>query len=188
MGVLVTDIVSQVHWRPQIGDPTVLGWVTVGAYAVAAVACGLAARRVGRPWLGMAVVMVLLCVNKQLDLQSLLTDLGRIVARAQGWYRERRVVQRDVIVGMLALSLGGASWVLLRWREFWSHHRLLFGGLVFLGTFIAVRAISFHHVDRLLKTQFIGVRTNGVLELTGIGLVTAAAVLAKPRTPSDTVG
>ena len=177
----MSDFISQLHWRPQIGDPTALGWLTVAAYAAATAACWRAARRVGRPWLAMAVVMGLLCVNKQLDLQSLLTDIGRVTARAQGWYRERRIVQRDAIIMTLALSLGGAAWVLFKWRAFWSNHRLLFAGLVFLGCFIAVRAISFHHVDRLLKTQFIGVRTNGVLELTGIGLVAAAAWFARPQ-------
>ena len=30
-------------WRPGIGDPTALGWITVAAYLLGAVACGRAA-------------------------------------------------------------------------------------------------------------------------------------------------
>jgi len=96
------DYLQQITWRPGIGDPTVMGWVTVGAYAVAAAVAGVAAHRArgaaaphpgpDRTWLLVAGLMALLCVNKQLDLQSLFTDLGRVLAREQGWYARRREV------------------------------------------------------------------------------------------------
>jgi len=163
-----------------------MGWLTVAAYAAAAVACGSAARRTGaapgrdaRPWLAMTAVMALLCLNKQLDLQSLVTDLGRVVARNRGWYAERREVQRAVVLGTLAVSVSGAVFVLSRFRQFWLNNRLLFAGLTLLSTFIAVRAISFHHVDTLLKTRVIGVKVNWFLELSGIALVWLAAVRAR---------
>ena len=43
-------------------------------------------------------------------------------------------------------------------------------------TFIAVRAVSFHHVDVFLKSAVGGVRMNWALELGGIFLIGLAAV------------
>jgi hypothetical protein len=47
--------------------------------------------------------------------------------------------------------------------------------MLFLLTFIVVRAISFHHFDMFISTRVLGVRMNWVLELTGVFLVSLAA-------------
>jgi len=83
-----------------------MGWLTVVAYGLAAAACLFAAMRASAVpgsekglkartiWIIMTVLMTLLCINKQLDLQSLITDIGRVVARHEGWYQERRSFQK----------------------------------------------------------------------------------------------
>src|SRR3569833_3825399 len=87
------------HWRPGIGDPTVVGWVTVIAYAVAAVLCLQSALRIlhvkdAGPrvvfWSVLAVIMLLLGINKQLDLQTWFTLEGKKLALSEGWYNHRR--------------------------------------------------------------------------------------------------
>lgn len=181
------NLLNEIHWRPEIGDPTPMGWFTVLAYGIAALTCWLAAVRTGRApgtekgsrglWLCVAAFMGFLCINKQLDLQSLLTDIGRVIAWKQGWYENRREFQMHFILGLLALSASTTLYLIIRFRTFWRRHFLLASGLVFLCTFIAVRAVSFHHVDVLLKTQVAGVRINWVLELTGIALVWLAAMM-----------
>lgn len=79
------NLLHEIQWRPTIGDPTFMGWFTVAMYAVAMV---LAARvwwiKKKRAWLFVAIVMAGLCVNKQFDLQSLFTDIGRVIAWHQG--------------------------------------------------------------------------------------------------------
>jgi hypothetical protein len=85
------------QWRPGIGDPTPLGWATVVAYLAASWACCRAAaaerrsahrgRNSTRPfWSSLGLLLLLLGLNKQLDLQSALTAFGRRLAREQGWY------------------------------------------------------------------------------------------------------
>jgi hypothetical protein len=184
--------IERLSWRPEIGDPSVIGWITVVAYAVATMCCASAARRVDRAspgavadrkkWMMVAAVMASLCVNKQLDLQSLLTDLARVLARHQGWYEERREVQKVVLLTVLAVSCGGFTAVILWFRRFWAQNLMLLIGLVILLFFVAERAISFHHLDQLLRTQFIGVNMNWFLELSAIALITAAAVREARRT------
>jgi hypothetical protein len=172
------DLLLRIKWRPEIGDPTFMGWFTVGAYLVAALLAWRAAKvepNGRRLWLGVAVLMALLCINKQFDLQSLLTDIGREIARYGGWYGERRKVQKLFVLGVIAGSGLFGCWFAWRFRVFLLGHKLLSFGLLFLLTFIVVRAISFHHVDVFLKDGIGGVRWNWILELTGILLVAAAA-------------
>jgi hypothetical protein len=180
------DLIDLVQWRPGIGDPSLMGWVTVAAYALAAItALGAArrARRLADPaddsraiWIAVATLMALLCVNKQLDLQSLLTDVGRVIARRDGWYDHRRDVQKWFLAAAVGTALVMSVFVLVAFREFWARHVLLAAGLLFLLTFIAVRAISFHHFDEVLGTTLIGMRVNWILELGGIGMIGWAAL------------
>ena len=88
------------RWSPQIGDPTVAGWGTVVAYAVCAVLGFMALTRAQDKrerifWGLVTLAMLSLGVNKQLDLQSMLTAAGRCLSQLQGWYEERRVFQRN---------------------------------------------------------------------------------------------
>src|SRR5580693_6074196 len=96
VGLLLIAAVEGGRWKPGIGDPTVMGWVTVAAYFVAVIGCFLAAWREPLPdgtrrprsrpskfWLALAALMVALGINKQLDLQSLATQIGRDAIR--GW-------------------------------------------------------------------------------------------------------
>ena len=182
------DVITELQWRPTIGDPTVMGWFTVTAYAAGGVLAALSgwaarsgdaahqgARNNGRLWLAVAVVMAYLCVNKQFDLQSLLTDIGRVTARHQGWYGQRRVFQKWFVAGLLAGAGAFACWFIWRCRAFWNGHRLLAAGSLFLLTFIVVRAVSFHHVDAILGTRLFDFKVNWALELTGILLISVAA-------------
>ena len=123
------------RWRPGIGDPTVVGWLTVVAYLVAALGCGRAAWREpgpggrGRPgpstfWLCLAAMMVLLGINKQLDLQSLFTWVGRRVLAGRGLYQDRRQFQALFIGGVAAscvVALGLSLW----WARRVLRHRWL---------------------------------------------------------------
>ncbi len=172
----------KIRWRPGIGDPSLMGWITVAAYAFAAVLAWRAwSRDHNRVWLGVTVLMAFLCVNKQFDLQSLFTDIGRVFARRDGWYEKRRVFQKIFVTGVLAGSGCLVAWVAWKCRAFIAGHKLLVAGLFFLLTFIVVRAASFHHVDVFLKsTSAGGLRMNWILELSGIALVALAAWRKRP--------
>lgn len=180
-------------WRPGIGDPTLMGWVTVAAYFGAALLCLrelMAARREDGArdktffWGTLTVLLIFLGFNKQLDLQTLLTLTARRIAIAQGWYENRRVVQ---VVFVMIVGIGGALsvWGMRRLVRKHADLRLPLMGFVVLLVFIVARAASFHHIDQLINFRLAGVRMNWVLELSAIALVAAGAWSARKRPRND---
>ena len=165
-------------WTPRIGDPSVLGWFTVASYFLAGILCLRAADHDANAknlWYALGLGLVFLGVNKQLDLQTLLTQVGREFARSGHWYDRRRDVQR-LFVGVIALTLAlSAVTIVLVFRSRSLQFRMASIGFVFLAAFVCIRAASFHHVDRFLKLYFLGARFNWIFELGGISLIGLAA-------------
>lgn len=168
-------------WRPQIGDPELTGWLTVLAYLICTVLSAQVWRRLkgrrGRSFWGvMAVVMLLLAINKQLDLQSAMTATGRCLALAQGWYETRRPVQVAVIVAMLiAMPLALLIGMRLMRGQLRSNGVALLG-LAVLCSFVAIRAVGFHRMDALIGHREFGISTNFLLENAGLLLIALNAV------------
>jgi hypothetical protein len=119
---------------------------------------------------------LLLGVNKQLDLQSALTALGRYVAREQGWYDRRQELQIVFIIVVAALGCAALAWLAWLVRRASRGRLLAIIGLIVVLTFVLIRAFSFHHVDRFLGVTFAGLKANWILELGGIGCVGLGAL------------
>ncbi len=182
------------RWSPGIGDPTLMGWVTVAAYFYAAYlaarafqksrvrarahtdARGVEAkhdRALASLWLLITVAMLLLGQNKQLDLQSFFTQTARDLAMSQGWYEERRKYQLIFIATMGLLSAICTAALAFYLRRVLGRVKGAVFGLGLIASFVVVRAASFHHVDILLTHG--PVRLNWVLELGGIALIARSA-------------
>jgi hypothetical protein len=175
-----------------------MGWVTGVAYLVAAVGCGWAAwreplpdgtRRVGPSgfWLALACLMVALGINKQLDLQSLVTQIGRDVISARNLYGQRRSLQAGFIVAVALVC--ASSLAVFFWAARHAQHRRwpALVGILFIFGFVVIRASSFHHVDAFLAARLGGLKWNWILELSGISVVSVAAfrvALSKPSRPA----
>ena len=117
----------------------------------------------------LAAALVALSINKQLDLQSLLTAIARHAAQEEGWYAERRDPQR-AFIGAWDLRDRGAS------------ARLAGLGSATLLAFVVIRAASFHRVDVLLAHRALGVCVHHMLQMGGIAVIATAAILARTET------
>lgn len=169
------------RWSPQIGDPTIWGWITVAAYALCALLAILVAWRAGQGrerqfWVMMTVLMAFLAVNKELDLQSALTAMGRCMAQLQGWYAERRIVQRQFILVLLVVTLIGLLWGLFLMRRHLVSHGVAILGLATVAGFVAIRAVGFHHFDSLINMRVMDLRLNFIFEVSGLILIALNAV------------
>ena len=165
-------------WEPHIGDPSFMGWFTVVFYFLTSALCFKAGG--GDPgavnlWRSLGFMLVVMGINKQLDLQSLLTQIGRELARSGDWYDRRREIQQ-VFVGMVAVVAVLAAILVARTLRNRSRAlRIAAVGFAVLAAFISIRAASFHHLDAFFKSTLFGARFNWILELGGIGTVAFAA-------------
>jgi hypothetical protein len=175
------------NWSPGIGDPTLMGWLTVVLYFFAAISCWITARKLRleaqdaddakelRAWRSIAMAFLFLGVNKQLDLQTALTEMGRLLANFQGWYDQRQSVQVAFII-VVAITCVAAAIILVRWAHkappsTW----LAFAGSIMVIGYVLIRAASFHHIDRFIGEKILGFRWNWVLEMGGISVVLVAS-------------
>lgn len=186
----LAELIAQINWRPRIGDASLMGWLTVGAYGVATVLSFLAAirqpvssgsrdaLRQRRLWVGLGVVMAFLGLNKQFDLQSLLTDIGRVLANRDGWYSQRRTIQFWFVVAVGAASVAAFLFIAKKSRSAFRGRIPLLLGVSLLLLFVVMRAASFHHVSVFLDWRILGFKLNWLMELGGIALVAGSAARA----------
>lgn len=170
------------HWTPTIGDPNWTGWATVAVYAFAfSLSLMVASIRQGirRRWMWwlLAALLLFLGINKQLDLQTALTTAGRCLAYANGWYAKRRIVQEDFLLALAAFGIASLLLTFTVLGEAIRQSGIAFLGLCVLGTFVMMRAISFHHFDALLGMRAFGVTTNFIFENTGLVMICVNAIL-----------
>jgi len=166
------------------GDPTLFGWSVIFIYFVATWLCYRASHStdnddpLAAPWLGMAVLLFLLGVNKQLDSQLWLSAVGRWLTRALGWHHQRVWIQLSFAIAVSIVSLG-CSLILV--RRYWGHLRRIrvaVLGMTLLLTFVLMRVITFYVVD--LELVIAKIRIHDLLEVGGSVLIgVAAAVFAR---------
>ena len=166
-------------------DQARFAWFVVAAYFVGAAAAykasNSARKRDRKFWIATASLLVLLGLNKQLDLQTLLTTEGRLLAHSEGWYDERRVVQGLFLLG---LAIGGfvAIAAMIRWlRRSPVQVKAAAIGIGILITFVLMRAASFHHMDRWVTINIDGLRSGWWLELAGIAVIGLSALTYRSR-------
>lgn len=196
----VLAILVKGQWKPGIGDPTILGWVTTIGYIIAAALCGLYALRarkmdhevnvVHRPsssvfWWGLTVFMLLMGFNKQLDLQVLVLQIARQISKEQGWFAERDIVRKWIIVGSAFMGLILMAWLGWTCRCAWRRYILAVAGIALLILFVLIRASG----NRLM---ILGCRPGrfpmyDILEIGGIVCIGASALieLRRVRRKSD---
>jgi hypothetical protein len=173
-----------------LGDPTLGGWAVTLSYFVAAWLALSVARRIPTVlresrrerwvWFAIAVFCLLMGVNKQADLQTLLTSLGKAAAASGGWYEHRRLVQAAFVV--LFAGVGLVTAILAFTFTFRTSRPALAAvlGVGLLLGFAALRAAEFHHIDEAIEEPPLLARYGFLLEGLGV-LVILAAALSRRR-------
>ena len=159
-----------------------MGWVTVAAYGWVALSCFRMGRIPVNDWLGdrkakrlklfwwlLTALFAFLMVNKQLDLQTALTEVGRAVVRDnQLDDAEKRSLQMG-FVGLFTLGalIGGVS-LAFAVNGTWGVTWLTLVGTAVTLIFVVIRAASIHAIDGFIGDTVAGIRVNWMLELGGI--------------------
>lgn len=154
-------IPDSAKWRFQANDDSPGDWLVTGIYAAlmvlswrAALRSKPAERASGRAlqrsfWIWLAMGITAVGINKQLDLQVLMVELGRQAAQAEGLLPYRRFIQAGfagtAAVGAAAITV--ALWLLSR-RASASERLVIIGVCALLG-FVVLRIAGFNHIDFL---------------------------------------
>jgi hypothetical protein len=179
-------------WRTEMGDPDVLGWATTVAYLLAAILCARTATAARHappeappgdrpgPWWLLAAGVLLLGLNKQLDLQILVRELGIRFIALLGMDAHRRWFGRLFVLLMALFLLRVMGAAVRQMRGHTRGHRLLLTGLALLACFAIVRAGTYVPGMKQVNLQF-GKALHLVFEFGGILLVASSAVTTRQR-------
>ncbi|MEM9462959.1 MAG: hypothetical protein AAGF11_52950 [Myxococcota bacterium] len=132
------------------------------------------ARRAGL-WVCLALVLIVLGVNRLFDLETLVLDAWREDSRLQGTYGERRAMQGGFIGAVAIMGLAVVVVLFRIARGQLTDFRLMLGGAVYLLAFVVIRAASLHAVDGYLDQGIAGIRLGVGLELLGLVVIGMAA-------------
>lgn len=187
---------SGITWRLEMGDPTWIGWITVMLYLAVAGLCVKAgwktrASSAAGPsegnqawiWWGCAALLLALGINKQLDLQTLLVEVGRQVSRNTGWYGQRRRVQR-LFALVVAACLVVPLWILFwKQRYFFKRNPLFLPGISLVAVYILLRVASIDHLDESAGLKLDDRAWLPVFELAGLASLALAGYQAAKARP-----
>lgn len=178
-----------VAWSPGIGDPSLMGWLTVAAYFAGASLWFI--RRPAMPAQAHRAVLILgggllvLGINKLFNLSGAVTAWFQTLAYQGQWYDQRRVAQAAVILFLLAMGMVLAIYLYFTTTALPGGIRAALFGLAFLAILVIVRAASLHAVDALLFRPVAGIKLNWVLELFGIALASLPSLISIPQTVGE---
>ena len=162
-------------------DQSTFAWIIVVCYFAGAGASFWAwtgaESRERRFWLATAILLVLLGLNKELDLQNALTQNARALVQNLGWYEQRRLMQ-----GGFLLVLGTAGLIFVIFLASWLRRSSLpaktaVTGIILLFAFVIMRAASFHHIDQWVTIDVAGLRSGWWLEPAGIAVIGVSALV-----------
>jgi len=162
--------------------------VIVFAYLAAAIIAAVCALRGERGnegtnggrrlfWWGVSFVLLLLALNKQFNLLSYLTRLGRSLAAEQGWYEARQAFQLETIFAVLIVGAVFLGFSILFMRRDHPRHWLVLAGVTFLLVLVLVRSVSLHALDWLLYRSVAGIPVNWFFELAAIAWVAGLTIM-----------
>jgi hypothetical protein len=177
-------------WASELGDHHLLPWINTVVYCLTFIAALYRRKLLGDMnapgieryfWLFLAFALFVLGVNKQLDFQTLLIEVGRYVARKGGWMEQRRLAQAWFTYALCGAAGFGVILLVVSMRRAWRRNASALIGLAILCVYTLFRAGSISHV--FPRWQFIGmpeIRFTDLVELAGILCIFFNA-LARPR-------
>lgn len=178
------------QWLKSAGDPTPQAWLITVGYFVAMGLCLRAAhvsrRNAGADagvWRMLAGVLGLFGLNKQLDLQTLLITVGRAGLSAEGWYGERRLLQKLFVAVLLLVAVGVMTWAAVRHGAFWRVHWLMSLGMALVLGFALLRAAEINHVEPDQPAAPFGPRWRWLIEAAGVILCSCGALRVRSAIP-----
>ena len=178
-------------WLARSGDVCLSSLINTILYAVSIAAAAYHWRmlqRFKKPaaeqgfWLLVIFILSIFGINKQLDFQVLLVEIGRPIALKSGWYESRRIVQAVFTFVLTGIAGLFAVMMLFLIRRHWRNNILALLGLLILCFYGIMEAISQSHVGCSLELyEQWSFRLTDVIEMTGILFILANTLIRRKR-------
>jgi hypothetical protein len=174
------------YWKKDRGDPTVMGWFItfcyfltfiISFYLVKKTIPFIKNKNIIWFWYSVTILIILLGINKQLDLQMLFADYARLYAKMSGMFVNRRPFQHKIISLLATMGISVFSIFIY---TFWRAPKTIWVALIgfsILFSFPLIRLVSLHRLEALLYKSFLSVRIVDVIEVMGIAIVLSAVFL-----------
>jgi hypothetical protein len=172
----VTQIIT--FWIARIGDPYVSSWINTVFYGCSFVAAiykwrnlkhNRASYREEYFWLFLIFMLFALGANKILNFQTLFIEVGRHIAKKEGWFGKRNLVQAWFAYVLSGIIFCSALYILVLNRKLWRNSALSLIGLIILCVYTVIRTTSISHVefvpDSFSRGNF---RVTDIIEFFGI--------------------
>ncbi len=186
-GSTLLNMVSQGYrtgmWKDKRGDDSFSGWVVTLCY----IFCSLfllyfllrlpvVPRGERVFWYVVCAAVVFLAINKQLDLQMLVTDILRTAAREYQVYAVRKPFQIRVVSLFASLGLSFLLLLLYVLRNFHKSLYLAMTGVSCLFSFLVLRLISYHGIDAVFSRKIASFTLFEIMEIVGGLLICCSMV------------
>jgi hypothetical protein len=187
--ITLSEIVNA--WLARSGDVCLSSLINTILYAISVAAAAYRwkmLQRFKKPaaeqcfWLLVIFILSIFGINKQLDFQVLLVEIGRPIAMKFGWYESRRIVQAVFAFVLTGIAGLFAVMMLFLVRRHLRNNILALLGLLILCFYGIMEAMSQSHVgcslDLYERWSF---RLTDVIEMTGILLILASTLIRRKR-------
>ncbi len=169
---------SQGYWKDFRGDYTFIGWAITFIYALwicillsYIYRTSFASRTDTVFWWTAFSIILFLAINKQMDLQMLITDIARTAAKEYQLYEIRKPFQIQFISLFATLGFGFITLIIFFINK--AHKSLLLAsvGISLLFSFLVIRLISHHKTETFFGQSLGYLNLFDVIEISGICVV-----------------
>lgn len=174
--------------------------VVIGiGYLAAAIACFIvwyllrsatdsdpSAARTGAFWMAAGILLAVMGAGRALALSTVVADVGRRLARSEGWYDNRRPLQAAAALGATILLIAIVSAIVIGRRRRQELDVPMAIAMSALIAYAILRSVSLHAVDANLNdTRVLSLQLGDWLEVTllllAIGVATSRALQLRGR-------
>ncbi|QQV76465.1 hypothetical protein H5J25_13460 [Sphingomonas aliaeris] len=128
-------------------------------------------------WTGIAIALAVGAFYRQLDLQNLISGIGRQIAKEAMLYNGRQSYQAIVVCIIGVVILAAAVLLLGCLRRIDSLALIALTALLILVTMQVLKTISSHQIDAIFQAGFGGINTYNLAEAASLFTICLAAVL-----------
>jgi len=170
------------------GRLTTLGWTMLALYLLAALLVFRAAaastspnsRAMDHIWISLGIILAALGLNKEIDLQTVLIEIGRRVARNEHLFAYRLELYLVFFLGFILAMTALFAAVMLRFSadvgKFARQFPFAASGLALICTYIVIRAAVIDNVNVMLGLDLKQIPFLWLLEAGGLLLIMIQAL------------